>query len=61
MKKSELREIVQRTIQEVRKSIKEVEYVSPQEKIAQRKLEQEKINLARAVQAQAQKNISAIK
>jgi len=64
MKKSELLEIVQQVINEKKGRLKEEDFngvLSPQEKIARRKVEQGKIELARANQMQSQKNLAQIK
>lgn len=64
MRKSELLEIVKQVIKEKKGRLKEEDFngaLSPQEKIARRKLEQSKIELARANQMQSQKNLAQIK
>ena len=64
MRKSELLEIVKQVINEKKGRLREEDFngvLSPQEKIARRKLEQSKIELARANQMQSQKNLAQIK
>ncbi len=63
MKKSQLTEMIRKIVREA-KTIKEEDingYLTPQEKIAKRKLEQSKIELSRANMQASQKNLSTIR
>ena len=63
MKKSQLTELVKKIVREV-KTIKEEDFngaMTPQEKIARKKLEQSKIELSRANMQASQKNLANIR
>lgn len=63
MKKRELQEVVKNIVKEI-KTLREEDMsgaMTPQEKLARRKLEQTKIELARANQMASQKNLSQIR
>lgn len=63
MKKSQLTELVKSIVREVR-TIKEEDVnglLTPQEKVAKKRLEQSKVELARANMQASQKNLATIK